>query len=371
MSKPNIFHAALVALGFSTLPFIYPAQAEPIIGPQKILTILINFSDQPFNQPWQSPEVTRLLYGTVNQFVLENSYHTASLDGKTAGWFTYPEKTDAFDCSEENLKKLTHFARDSAEKAGNKLSDYPYFVYLFPKNPSCHWPARSTIGKNSLGYSETWINGSLSAYTLGHELGHAFGLFHANTYKCKKNKSIRSCVNQELADPTDIMGGKFSGHYNAFHKEQLGWLGFDTIETGPVQVAMTEHYFLQPLESLAGGGPAALRIFRSRLADGSKDYYSLEFRQQMGADRLLPVSLTRGILIRHINDKNPDSSHLLNMGQQRNSFLTAALAPRQEFVDPHTDSGQLIIRVNSASPSGANISIVFVPKNSSTPDLSQ
>ena len=68
-------------------------------------------------------------------------------------------------------------------------------------------------------------------------------------------------MSYEYGDHLDIMGNYVAGHFNAFQKAQLGWLGYGnspavtTVETGGA-------YALDPLET-GGTGSAALKILKS------------------------------------------------------------------------------------------------------------
>jgi hypothetical protein len=80
----------------------------------------------------------------------------------------------------------------------------------------------ATVGGNP---SQTWCNGRLDLWLIGHEMGHNFGLQHSHALECGVTTLGSNCQSFEYGDHLDIMGNFTTGHFNAFQKAQLGWLG--------------------------------------------------------------------------------------------------------------------------------------------------
>ena len=57
-------------------------------------------------------------------------------------------------------------------------------------------------------------------------MGHNFGLYHSHSLDCGSVALAGSgCAVDEYGDVFDMMGGgNDTPHFNAFQKEQLGWL---------------------------------------------------------------------------------------------------------------------------------------------------
>ncbi|MEK7537796.1 MAG: hypothetical protein AAB619_02400, partial [Patescibacteria group bacterium] len=115
-------------------------------------------------------------------------------------------------------------------------------------------------------------------YSLAHELGHGLGLHHAGLLNCDLAvMTVSQCPVWEYGDHFDLMGGAYEtmgGHFDALHKQQLGWLNEGDVLTAPVSGT----YNLLPLESLSPG-VKALNISR-----GDGTVLSVEYRQPIGYD---------------------------------------------------------------------------------------
>ncbi len=115
-----------------------------------------------------------------------------------------------------------------------------------------------------------------------HELGHALGLMHANSWECGDTPvSIieSACIHGEYGNFFDIMGTGWSSlHFNAYYKELLGWLSPSSVLT----ISQSGTYTLKPLEGY--GGP---RLAKIQMLGSAQTPYVLEFRQGIGFDSML------------------------------------------------------------------------------------
>ena len=142
--------------------------------------------------------------------------------------------------------KISIDARAAAAAAGADLSAYGRYIYIFPQNSGCWWSGMETVGGNP---SRAWINGSIAPGTISHEVGHNFGLDHSHALGCGSTTLGSSCSPIEYGDVLDTMGSSH-GHFNAFQKEQLGWL--DNSSSPPITtVEANGTYMLNPTSSMA------------------------------------------------------------------------------------------------------------------------
>ena len=148
-------------------------------------------------------------------------------------------------------------------------------------------------------------------------MGHNFGLYHSRSSTCDAG----GCVVDEYGDDHDIMGA-VTGHFNAFQKERLGWLGYGS---SPAIQAVTEtgQYPLEPYATPNGGLPKALRIFKSTTGS-SNTYIYAEARTQYGAD----AALTPGVVIHTGVDTDGTQSYLQDL-QPSTSVTDFILDPGQ------------------------------------------
>lgn len=313
-----------------------PATPLPnTFGAQSTVVILVNFQDDPSNEPYSISAVQSAVFGTGSSFFLENSYQQTWLTGNVAGWFTIPVSSTACDTS-----SIASYAQSAALAAGVNLSAYNHYVYAFPQNNNCGWAGLSLIGGSP---GQSWLNGSgTNVHIVDHELGHQFGLYHSHSLDCGTAATIGSnCSVIEYGDILDTIGAPQtpSPHYNAYQKERLGWLNYGSSPSiATVQAAGT--YTLNAYE-LAGAGPNALKILKSTdPTTGAKTWYYVEARQAIGFDAFIAnessQNETNGVLVHIGTDGNGNSDDLLDMTPATPTYywwFDPSLAVGQSFQD--------------------------------------
>jgi M6 family metalloprotease-like protein len=304
-------------------------------GVQSTLVILVNFQDEA-TQPYAVADVQNGFFTAANNFFMENSYGQTSLTGDVVGWYTIPVSVTT--C---NISQIATAAQNAATTAGVNLSNYTRYVYFFPQNNACGFSGASQVGGNP---SQSWINSTLAPYVINHELGHAFGLWHAHLFDCGTSATICSSPTiVEYGDTLDTMGTPqtASAHYNAYQKERLGWVNYGaspSIQT----VTASGTYTINPYE-LGGSGPNGLKILKSTdPTTGAKTWYYLEQRHAIGFDAFLTDSFyytqneTTGVLFHLGTDGNGNSSDLLDMTPATptlTGWLDMSLVVGQSFQD--------------------------------------
>jgi hypothetical protein len=299
------------------------------LGEQRTAVILVNFTDN-LAQPATPAQAHALVFGQVSDFFWEASYQKVFLSGGTFGWFTLPVTAAA--CTRDVVIREGNRA---ASEAGADLSTYPHVIYLFPTASGCTGGGSAQMGAR--GEKQVFINGAagFALRPIAHEMGHGFGLSHANALDCSAGVLEGTCTTVNYGDGSDGMGGQ--GHFNAFHKERLGWLnapGAPSIAT----VTSTGRHVIQTYET-PDAGVKALKILKSTdSATGRKTWYYLEYRQPIGFDGGLAAygNLTRGVQVRTGFDFAGDhQSMLLDMtpGSTRFDFDDAALEPGRSYAD--------------------------------------
>jgi len=277
------------------------------LGEQKTLVMLLNFQDSPDEQPWTIEQVQNMVFGTVNDYYQEASYGQTWLSGDVQGYYTLPMSAscDSTDIDNYAMQRLTELGVDE--------DLYDRVIYLFPQNSNCGWSGKGTVGGSP---SKSWINGSLSLRTVGHELGHNFGLHHAKKLECAENVLTGDCYTVEYGDSLDIMGRKgVTGHFNAVNKDLLGWLNDATA----AEIITAEHdgsFVVEAYEVASAGGAKGLKIRRGNdSASGEKLWYYVEYRQPLGFDSYLSAypDITAGALIHSATEQDVASSQLLDM----------------------------------------------------------
>jgi hypothetical protein len=328
---------------------VTPAPLPNTLGEQRTLVILVNFSDAP-TQPYTPEYAQDVVLNMTSQFYLENSFEQTRLTGDVVGWFTIALISTG--CSTSTLASQ---AQSAASAVGIDLTAYSHYIYAFPQNAACGWLGLSTVGGNP---SQAWINGSLQVRVVAHEFGHGLGLWHSHALDCGTQtlapiiQSVYppppgTCVVIEYGDVVDTMGGPIgfsaAAHFNAFQKERLGWLNSGA--SPPITTVLTEGTYRLDAYELAGSGPKALKILKSRdPSTGQRTWYYVESRHAIGFDAFLTndwnvansTNVLNGVLIHTGSESSGDSSYLLDLTPATDSFWDPALVVGQTFDDPDT-----------------------------------
>src|SRR5207253_4043982 len=125
-------------------------------------------------------------------------------------------------------------------------------------------------------------------------------LWHSHALDCGAVTVGPTCTAIEYGDLFDKMGGTtYSGHFNSFQKERLGWLNSGT--SPPIMTVPTSGTYVLETYETAGSGPKALKILKSTdPTTGYRTWYYVEARKAIGFDEFLATvtnNATNGVLI--------------------------------------------------------------------------
>ncbi|MFN1564475.1 Ig-like domain-containing protein [Vibrio harveyi] len=319
-------------------------------GEPLTLVMLLNFLDNT-QAPWSVEETRELVFGQVNDFYKENSDNQVWLTGDVAGYYTLPMNAT---CDTWTIHTA---AEDVARDNGINFGNYARIVYVFPENSTCGWTGKGTVGGNP---SKAYVNGSLTLRTVGHELGHNFGLHHAKDLDCGSDIIGDRCASAEYGDALDIMGmSGITGHFNAFSKELLGWIS--TNSGNVVSVEADGSYLLEPVETPRSGGAKGLKIRRGTdEVTGKPLWYYLEYRQAIGFDSFVEgkSGITEGVIFHLATEDDPQSNLMLDMipNSGLRDLDESALLVGQTYTDVQVG---ITITTEWANANAASVHVTF------------
>ena len=326
------------------------------LGEQRTLVLLVNFQDDPTNQPWTHGQVADVVFGHTNDFFLENSFGQTWLTGDVHGWYTIP--VDSAGC---DINRIMDNANQLAIADAVDLTTYQRIVYFHPQN-GCGWSGVASLGGEP---ATALMNGTIDARVVGHELGHTLGLFHAHGLECGGHVLGADCQNVEYGDPLDIMGQRIA-HFNGFNKERMGWLGVDDV----LSVETDGSYNIAGYAVTPGADPKVLKILKSvDPLTGQQTWYYVESRQAIGFDSTIATdasfdsdNILNGVVIRTGTELDGQSSNLLDMTPGSDvifDWFDAALTVDQSYVD---EEAGITITTDWTDGTGAGVSVTMGPQ---------
>jgi hypothetical protein len=245
-------------------------------GTKRLLLIRVDFADlagTPF-----ADDVGVTIVNGLNQFYRESSFGrsgfapclgmaTNSGGSDVTPTFRMPQTASHYGGNDAYLQLRTD-ARNAAAAAGYVLGNYDYDLYCFGAVPGFQW-----AGLGYIGAPGVWLRGYFTSGVAGHELGHNYGLNHANFWDTGGQSVIGAGESIEYGDSFDTMGSANAGafHFNARYKSYMGWL--KSGETLTVTTSGVYRVFAH--DDANSTGLRGLRIARN-----SSTNYWVEFRQK-------------------------------------------------------------------------------------------
>ncbi|PCJ51369.1 MAG: hypothetical protein COA79_26465, partial [Planctomycetota bacterium] len=191
-------------------------------GDKKILYIRMDFSDNT-GDPVSFSYLDNLLNVRCRNFYLANSY------GKMTSFVgtitpTYRAPSTQADYSAGISEWILYAqAKVLALNDGYDSADYDKVIVAFRKTYSGGWAGRAYVNSKKIV-----LNGYYSFRETAHELGHTFGLQHANLWSTTGSGTIiGEGSNNEYRNQFDVMGNATTNenhHFTAAFKHQLDYL---------------------------------------------------------------------------------------------------------------------------------------------------
>jgi FG-GAP-like repeat len=318
-------------------------------GSKTLLFIRIDFPDRPgeptdrFGQPLNESTAQNLIDGVVNTFYVNNSYGKTSLRATVTPVVRMPLPQSAY--PRDSLFALVTDARNAARAAGFETNNFNLDMVAYSYTTLHDFSGISPIANKG-----ALLNGSFTFKVATHELGHAYGLMHANLWRTFDGTIIGDGANVEYGDDFDMMGrgATQETHFNASYKRDLEWMTEENVK------AITQNgvyrVYAYDTESLSPN----IRALKVR-KDAFRDYW-IEFRQQLAG---FP-NISNGAIFHWEYPFNGwRQTQLLDMNPATTSLADASLLIGNSFSDAASGVKFTVLGKGGTTPESLDIKVEF------------
>ena len=242
----------------------------------KVLVIRADFSDMPGDprplgggDPYSASSVQALADTQVASFYRSSSYGNATLKFTVAPQL-YRLPTSAVQYATAGNEFQLYDDALAAAAADYVVTNYDKVLVLFSWLGFIPGSQLQFAGLSVIGTSMLWVNGEFDFRVVAHELGHTYGLYHANFWHPGDDNPIGDYGSStEYGDPFDIMaanwGNDARADFNPWFKYQINWIHDDQVQT----VTTSGTYRVYRFDDASATGTLALRIAK----DATSDYW--------------------------------------------------------------------------------------------------
>lgn len=248
-------------------------------GTKKIVVIRVDFSDQPGAAVSVATALDLFTNANgISNFYAQSSYGLATLAIAATDitpLYRLPGTAVSYATGGQNAQLHTD-ARALATAGGFDLATYDRICVVFTSLGNIPGSQIDYGGLGQVQGRNLWVNGEYDFRVLAHELGHTFGLLHANLWQVADGNPVSAGGSStEYADPFDTMGGGNTDircHFGPWGKSLLHWIPDTSVPTitasGTYRLYRFDHAAATTTNNLA------LKVVRN----GNQDYW-IGYRQ--------------------------------------------------------------------------------------------
>lgn len=314
------------------------------MGTKKVLVIRVDFPDRPgepidalSNLPFTEARASNLMSNEIAPFFANNSYNKVSIQHTVTPVVRLPQTQAHY---AQQLNAMLSDARTAARAVGFETNNFELDIVAFSSSPLFPFAGLGNVGGKGI-----WANGFFNFPVLSHELGHNFGLHHANLWRTTDGSVIGPGNDRDGEDLFDRMGPSNDSrfHFNVRYKRNLDWL--DDANVQDITTDGVYRVFAQ--DSLTPAGIRALKIRK----EGSKNYW-VEFRQLITDN----PNVMNGATIRW-DKPNSSQTQLLDMTPGTSNLQDAPLLVGQTFADNENHIRITIIGKGNTTPESLDVKV--------------
>jgi hypothetical protein len=332
---------------------------------KRMLAVRLSYSSAPTSYSFALTDLTNLCTQSSN-YVRTISY------GKT--WLvptitTVDLPNDQAYYESNGPDAIVNDTRAALSARGVNPANYDIIVHVHPQSGG---PNFGYAGLGVIGGGTTWVNGTVDANVLTHEIGHNYGLGHAHSWVGLTGLGALGRIGndgsqvekEEYGDPFDVMGGGPlpAAHYGAHGKAALNW-----IEPQEVINATTNGiYRVFRFDYIGARTNANTKLALKVVAPGGEEYWVSHrklFTSNTSMSRGAYIVRADGSADQSVIDTTPLSKPTTSLGNDRTD---AALAIGKSFVDSVGSVRITTIAAGGVSPfEYLDVQVAFTPDTAS------
>jgi M6 family metalloprotease-like protein len=261
-------------------PAATPQESEPspptawTTGGKNVLIIRVDFSDRTgAPEGYSAATVQNIADTQIAPYYAKSSYGLTSLTNTVTPLVYRMPQTAAYYAT-NGADDTLHADAESAAAANFSVASYDRIIVFFSSLGGITGSQITYGGLADIHGTKVWCNGEFDFRVIAHELGHTYGLYHANLWQVNDGNPISpSGVDTEYGDDFDTMGANFANDFGTdfgpWFKNILGWVSDSQVKTVTANGTYRIYAFDQNNYATAPGEMLALKIAK----DSTHNYW--------------------------------------------------------------------------------------------------